>query len=325
MLVETACLLFCVAVFYMGYIFPSKNDTNSPASDRLIVITGCDSGFGALLATTIASKGFIVIAACLTQAAADELTRTDGTVVGVAGDLTKSVQPLLDTITSLLSKNSKLRLWAVVNNAGICLPGNAEWLNPSSYERTFAINFHVPVKLTYELLPLLKLTKNARLINVTSVDGFIALPSNAAYNSSKHALEAFSDTLRCEMLPWNVLVCVIEPATMRTPMALSFMDGWLKSFDEAPANRTDDVYSREWATKLHKQTSVGIANIAEDPMVTVKEVMHACMALNPKTRYKCGFFAKTLFTVLSHLPDKTRDSVLYSMTFPVKPKNLPLE
>lgn len=61
-----------------------------------------------------------------------------------------------------------------------------------------AINFHAPVRLVYGLLPHLKEAKG-RVINVTSVDGFLPLPMNAAYNASKHALESFSDTLRCEM------------------------------------------------------------------------------------------------------------------------------
>ena len=58
----------------------------------------------------------------------------------------------------------------------------------------------MPVKLVYELLPLLKKSVNSRVVNVTSVDGFISLPSNAAYCGSKHALEAYSDVLRCEVI-----------------------------------------------------------------------------------------------------------------------------
>lgn len=319
--VGTTCLLGALVIWCVLSSFAHrKKDTASCNSDRLIVVTGCDSGFGALLAVRLADEGFFVVASCLTDKAAAEISRQN--VVGVGGDLTKSLDSLLGAITSCRSKHANLKLWAVINNAGICLPGNVEWLSPSSYERTFAINFHTPVKLIFELLPLLKRTHNSRIINVTSVDGFIALPSNAAYNSSKHALEAYSDTLRCEMLPWKVRVAVIEPATMRTPMALAFMDSWLRSFNEASADRTDQVYGIEWARKVHKTTSDGIKNIAEDPMVTVNEVMHACTALDPKTRYKCGFFAKTLFTVLAHLPDRIRDNVLYSMTFPGTPRLL---
>jgi NAD(P)-dependent dehydrogenase (short-subunit alcohol dehydrogenase family) len=208
-------------------------------------------------------------------------------------------------------------LWAVVNNAGLCLPGNVEWLLPESYEKTMALNFHAPVAVTYELLPLLKATQG-RVINVTSVDGFIALPTNAAYNASKHALEAYSDSLRCEMKPWGVGVVVVEPATMRTPLAMSFADSWLQGFLNAPADRRAP-YGSAWAERIAAGTKKGLEGLAADPAVTVKAMVRALVHPDPPTRMPTGNAAHYLFKPLSHLPDKTRDRLLYSMSFPGPP------
>lgn len=290
-------------------------DSTCPNNERLVVVTGCDSGFGSRLVSELCKKGFIVVAACFSKERAEDITNTYDGAWGVSGDLTKSLEPVLKTVHELLDENASLRLWAVVNNAGIAVPGNVEWLSPDIYERTMAINYHVPVKLVYELLPLLKKSVNSRVVNVTSVDGFISLPSNAAYCGSKHALEAYSDVLRCEMLPWKVRVAVIEPSSMRTPMVANFWDTWKKTFDDAPSARSDSVYGEEWVSKIHKAGAEGIEAIAMDPMKTIKEMMHAVTAKDPQPRYKCGILAKTLFTFLAHLPDGIRDKVLYNITF----------
>ena len=54
---------------------------------------------------------------------------------------------------------------------------------------------------------------------------------------TEHALEAYSDTLRCELLPWGVKVVVVQPGPMRTPLAMRAMDGWLSSYRASPAER----------------------------------------------------------------------------------------
>ena len=189
-----------------------------------------------------------------------------------------------------------------------------DWLPPLSYEITMKLNFHAPVTLTYELLPLLK-TAQGRVINVTSVDGFIALPTNAAYNASKHALEAYSDSLRCEMRHWGVKVVVVEPATMRTPLAMSFADGWLKGFHQAPPERRTPYGSR-WAERIAAGTKKGLEGLAADPAITVQALMLALTHQDPPTRMPTGNAAHYLFKPLSYLPDKTRDALLYGMSFP---------
>ena len=208
-------------------------------------------------------------------------------------------------------------LYGLVNNAGLCLPGNVEWLPMSAYEASMALNFHSPVALTYELLPALK-TARGRVVNVTSVDGFLALPTNAAYNASKHALEAYSDTLRCEMRPWGVRVVVIEPATMRTPLAMGFADGWLRSYREASDERRAP-YGDAWAERVAAVTKQGLEDLAADPQQTVSALLRVLRLKEPPSRMTTGLAAKLLFKPLSLLPDKTRDAVLYAMSFSVPP------
>jgi NAD(P)-dependent dehydrogenase (short-subunit alcohol dehydrogenase family) len=291
---------------------------------KVVVITGCDSGIGLAVAKHAAiEQGFKVVASCLTTTGQEVLQEVIGAKGGVAvqGDLTTEAG--MQTLLSAAEKAAESvggGIWALVNNAGIVLPGNVEWNPPEAYEKTMAINYQVPVKLVYELLPLIKKEKG-RVINVTSVDGFIALPSNAAYNSSKHALEAYSDTLRIEMLPWGVKVSVIEPATMRTPLAMRFFDAWHQSFKNAPEERKAQ-YGESWAEEIAKTGTKGLEDIAADPKVTVVAIADALVSKKPKIRYATGKMATYFFKPISRLPHSILDKMLYGMTFPGKPRAL---
>ena len=294
-------------------------------ANRWVFITGCDSGFGRLLVSQALGAGFSVVAACLGEEgrkALDLHFSADcqakrlraGRFTSVVADLT-TAHGILAVVAAVqvAVQQERQELWAIVNNAGVCLPGNVEWADPATYEKTFSVNFFAPVKLTYELLPLLKQSKG-RVVNVTSVDGFIALPTNAAYNASKHALESYSDTLRCEMLPWGVKVVVVEPTTMRTPLAMAYADSFLAGFKASPPERRAP-YGDAWAEELAARTKVKLDAAAEDPQITVDALLQALLMPEPPTRMVTGAGAHKSYKPLSKLPDGARDAKLYELIF----------
>ena len=217
-LVITCALIIVVPILFQLMRRMLRKAAAYQGEGRVILITGCDSGFGQSLARAARDADFDVVAACYTEAGAHNFDGVER-ISTIVADLT-TVEGRARVVTFGTAVAGARGLHALVNNAGLCLPGNVEWVPPGAYERSMALNFHAPVALTYELLPALKAAKG-RVINVTSVDGFLALPTNASYNASKHALEAYSDALRCEMRPWGVQVVVIEPATMRTPVCVA--------------------------------------------------------------------------------------------------------
>ncbi|CAE7335917.1 RDH16 [Symbiodinium natans] len=329
---------------WLKELVPCVPRRREPAVNRWLLITGCDSGFGHLLVSQALGTGFNVVAACYTREGSEALDRRyssnagspaakdsesianqdqealinkdqkTGSFVSVVGDLTtaQGISAVVAAVQGAVKEHQQF--WAIVNNAGICLPGNVDWAEPVTYEKTFAVNFFAPVKLTYELLPLL-LRSKGRVVNVTSVDGFIALPSNAAYNASKHALEAYSDTLRCEMRPWGIKVVVVEPSTMRTPLVLAYADSWLASFKAASPERREK-YGDEWAQEFAERTKKNLSGpVADDPQITVDALLEALLLPDPPTRMTTGAAAKILWKPLSMLPDKMRDAVLYKLTW----------
>ena len=100
---------------------------NIPA-DKIVLITGCDSGFGRDLAHSASDIGFDVVAVCLTKEGAKALTDVAATVVAdlaTPAGITAAIEAVRQT-----AERAGGSLWALVNNAGVSTPGNVEWLNP---------------------------------------------------------------------------------------------------------------------------------------------------------------------------------------------------
>lgn len=87
-------------------------------------------------------------------------------------------------------------LWAVVNNAGVLhIAAPLEWQTKEHFEKTLNVNLYGAIMITKAFLPLLRESKG-RLVNMSSVASMVAFPGVVAYNVSKSALEAYTDTFR---------------------------------------------------------------------------------------------------------------------------------
>lgn len=126
-------------------------------------------------------------------------------------------------------------MWAVVNNAGISLPGMIEWQTVEEMKRVVDINLWGVVSITKAFLPLLKRTQG-RVVNVASSSGRVSSPGAAAYCISKYGVEAFSDSLRNEMRYFGVTVHIIEPGNFKTNITsaeknVHYLDNLWKNLD----------------------------------------------------------------------------------------------
>ena len=138
--------------------------------ENIILITGCDTGFGAMASIELARSGYNVVSACLTE---DGKKRLEGKVaLTILCDVTNEadVSRLASATEDLAAKN-KIRLWAVINNAGIAPMGNMDWLSMSDIKKAMDINYFGAVSVIKATLPELKKTRNSRIINISSIAG----------------------------------------------------------------------------------------------------------------------------------------------------------
>lgn len=265
---------------------------------RWVVVTGCDSGFGRGVVAELVARGANVVACCLTdEGAADALD--SGARAAPAVDLAddEAVGGIAAEVEALVDG----RLWGLVHCAGIAQPGFVDYLPMRFYRESMAVNFFAPVLLTRKLLDALRSTQG-RVVLVSSVDGLVSLPGNAAYDASKYALEAYADALRAELSFWQVAVSVINPSTMKTPMAMSFFESHRKAWDATAAGAPDGdgqtAWPREWLERYIAVNTPQLEKIAQDPRHATADILHALTARRPRLRYLSGTAAKTLFYLL---------------------------
>jgi NAD(P)-dependent dehydrogenase (short-subunit alcohol dehydrogenase family)/catechol 2,3-dioxygenase-like lactoylglutathione lyase family enzyme len=298
-------------------VFGNELEAYGSGHGKVVLVTGCDSGFGRSLVCRIATLGFTVVAACYTKQGAIYLENLATTVVAdlsTNGGVQAVVTKCKETLAGRGDDDEARSLWAVINNAGVCLPGNVEWQTPSTYKQCMDVNFHAPLSIVYELIPHLKEVKGgaSRVIQVSSVCGLVSQPSNAPYCSSKHAIESFCDCLRAEMQPF-LKVCIVQPATMRTPLMLSYWGAWKESYEKAPIDRQTS-FSKDEVKQISQKQGAALIQIAEEPNVTVSAIVKALVDPDPPARIRTGSNG-WFFYMLSLLPDKSRDTLSRSLIF----------
>ena len=106
----------------------------------------------------------------------------------------------------------------LVNNAGIGGGGPVEEVDISQFRKVMETNFFGALRCIQAVLPSMRERKSGHIMNVTSVSGRIALSPQAPYTASKFALEALSEVLAQEVKPFGILVAVIEPGVIATPI-----------------------------------------------------------------------------------------------------------
>ncbi len=184
---------------------------------RVILITGCSSGFGLLIAARLASKGHRVIATMRhlekKGALLDELKMRDATADLRQLDVTDK-NSIKSTITQIGAKYGLVDV--LVNNAGYGIGGAFEDLTDEDIRQQFETNFFGVQNVTREVIPLMRQQRRGKIINISSVAGFSTSPFLGAYNASKWALEAFSESLRYELKFFGIDVLLVEPGTYKT-------------------------------------------------------------------------------------------------------------
>lgn len=191
-------------------------------SNPIIAITGAGSGIGRALAQLAHSRGYRLALADINLAALESLRSDLG--LGETQCLTHqldvsdfgAVMAWRDSIQSAFGGVD-----IVINNAGIALIANAEVQSNEDIARIMDVNFWGVVHGSKAFLPLLRQSKDPHLVNVSSIFGIMAVPSQSAYNASKFAVRGYTEALRQEVEDDGIHVCCVHPGGIKTNIVQS--------------------------------------------------------------------------------------------------------
>ncbi len=184
---------------------------------RTVLVTGGSRGLGLLLAREFARNG-CRIAICARGETELENARRD--LVGRGADVLATTCDIADPdqVRDMVRWVTERfgRIDILVNNAGIIQVGPMETMTLEDYRQAMAVNFWGGVHCTLEVLPQMRLRREGRIVNITSIGGRVAVPHLLPYSASKFAFRGFSEGARAELAKDGILVTTIVPGLMRT-------------------------------------------------------------------------------------------------------------
>lgn len=187
---------------------------------KIALVTGGAGGIGREMARGFAAAGAKVWIADIDEsggvsAAAEIKGQFFKTDLSQSNDIQALAQAIL---------TGEPRLDVLVNNAAIEIIMPFEKMDMAIFDRTWTINVRAPVELTHALLPALRKSDGASIINLTSVHAAIPYPNNTAYSMTKAALVMFTQTIAVELAPQGIRVNNLSPGVVETNINREVLD-----------------------------------------------------------------------------------------------------
>jgi len=262
-------------------------------STRAVLVTGASSGIGRAIAERLAKEGFRVYAGARSSADLAALGAI-ANVTPVRLDVTSPTDIAAAVATVTRAGGG---LYGVVNNAGVVGVAPLIEMDDAEMERVLAVNLWGPFRITRAFAPLV-LASRGRVVNIGSLNGFIASPLAGAYSMSKHAIEAFGDGLGAELAPFGVRVSTVEPGSFGT-------DIWRNLLARTD---TSAIAASRFAPQMRRMLSaVGTPQRETPPDAVADAVLDALTSATPRHRYMVvpsePQAALTLRTLLSRVAE----------------------
>jgi NAD(P)-dependent dehydrogenase (short-subunit alcohol dehydrogenase family) len=278
----------------------TRQDDQRPA----VVVTGVSSGIGLAIAEDLLGRGHQVFGSVRKLADAQALTARWGEqFVPLVFDVTDSTA-LPGVVAQVQTCLGGRGLRALVNNAGISLSGPLMHQPLSEVRQVFEVNVFGLLAVSQAFLPLLGARKGAgqppgRIVNIGSVSGAITVPFMGAYSGAKHAVEAFTQALRRELIPYGIQVSAVEPGFIRS----NLFDKNAAHVQRSGYESTD--YAPLWA-QFNASLQASEAKAKPASLVT-QAVRHAIESPKPRTRYPLD----AIWTLGRVLPDRMFDKLIF--------------
>jgi NAD(P)-dependent dehydrogenase (short-subunit alcohol dehydrogenase family) len=269
---------------------------------KSILITGCSSGIGHYAARGLKARGYRVFATARKQEDVERLRAQGLESLRLDLDSSESIRAAVEEILELTAG----RLYGLFNNGGYGQPGAVEDLSRDMLRAQFETNVFGSMELTNTVIPTMRRQGYGRIVQNSSVLGFVGLPFRGAYNASKYALEGFYDTLRLELADTDIQVALIEPGPIESRFRANAHAVYQRTIDvdRSPHRATYRAMER-------RLTKAGpTAPFTLGPEAVLVKLLHALESPRARPRYYVTFPTWLFGTLKRILPTRGLDWVL---------------
>ena len=264
--------------------------------DKVALVTGSSSGIGFETSLMLARAGFNTYASMrnleksknITEIAKKEKLPLQVVQLDVNND--GSVK---DAIVKILKADQRIDV--LINNAGYGLFGSVEDTSIEEIKAQFETNFFGVVRVTQQVLPLMRRQNSGTIVNVSSVGGRIGLPALSAYHSTKFALEGLSESIAFEHEPFGIRVVIIEPGFIRTNLVNSGTSAKKTLDPKSP------YFSLMQKVENHFKSMMENVSSSSPPEEVAKVILQAVRSEDPELRYTVG---TTIIQARMNMPDR---------------------
>ena len=258
-----------------------------PVAQKAVLVTGASTGIGRKITERLAAEGWFVYAGARKDKDLAELDAIEN-VQSVRLDVTSpaDIAAAVETITQ-----AGRGLYGIVNNAGVAIRAPLLETKEEDFHYVMDVNVYGPHRITKAFGPLV-IAEKGRITTISSISGILSAPGLGVYSMSKHAIEAFGDTLAAEMAPLGVQVSLVEPGNYRSEISRTAVkrmgaDATSPLADRSKYPEPDDVA----AAVLHslsdanpKRRYLVTPNVAEAEL-TVRKAIEELVQLNQDQPY----------------------------------------
>lgn len=250
---------------------------------KVALVTGASSGIGRVSAHALAEAGFVVVGTSRDAARVEPLpgvTFVDLDVTSGAS-VDAAVADVIDRFG---------RIDVLVNNAGLGLAGAAEESSMGQVETLFDTNVFGLIRVTNAVLAHMRGQGSGRVVNISSVLGFLPAPYMAIYAATKHAVEGYTESIDHEVRQHGIRVLLVEPGYTSTDFEANaaWSDSQIPAYDD----------QRRTAQKI---LSAAMED-ADSPSVVAAKVVEAATAARPRGRYPAGPLATRVSLLRRYVP-----------------------
>ena len=240
---------------------------------KAVLVTGASTGIGRKITEDLAARGVFVYAGARKESDLKELDAIDN-VQSIRLDVT--IQEEIDAAVEMVRAEGR-GLHGLVNNAGVAILAPLVEVEESELDFLFDVNIYGPYRVTKAFAPLL-IESKGRVTTISSISGILSSTLFGPYSMSKHAMEAYGDSLAREMKRFDVKVSLVEPGNYKSKIGETLV----KRMQAKGLDLEDSAYREEIERIVSR---VGERNEEADPKPVADAVYHALFSDTPKMRY----------------------------------------